>query len=316
MAGQITGSSLERVFSCPASVVLPSVKRDTAAAQVGRARHAALQAIAEGRDKLEAAKAELSGLSEAQVAKALVEVTGIDESQVPRGEAEVAMAYNPIAVSARRLPTKSRKYSLDSHEIPGTADMIVWDRDPLLVIDWKGQFASQTDHTTQLEFYGLCAALIAGRDRVVCSVRSVSESGAIAINKEWLMTAEDLDAFAFRISVAIKRVAEQLDEYKAGRKPDVSVGPHCRYCSCFEHCPAYVSIIARMLGLSDPESISDTDLADAYVLSRDVERSIEAVQVAVRNRLPQVRTISSSDGKVIKFNSIGSIKVTDVKKAG
>ena len=317
MPALLSASSLKRAKACPASCVLPSVSEQSDAGIAGTIAHEALRLLSSGADE----NAVLSAIDE-QLATAAIQyklapsvqsainkqVTGLvsNRSEIPQGcDSEVAFAYDPSTGKARVLQARDRAYDLQPGEIPGTADLVGWGKDEVLICDYKNERIAYEDHSAQLNFYALCAARVWGVDTAHCRVLGIGESGEIVVTAAWSLDWEDLiasenDLRGIRDAVEQERIATEANP---SRVPDVTLGDHCRYCPAWRSCPAYQGAIKA---LTDG---STEDLGQAYLQAQIAERAAESVRDLVRTRLTAEGAISLGDGRSITLDSAGRTRI-------
>jgi len=303
VSAHLSGSGLGRASACAPAYALPAVRRDSVDAERGRVVHAHLAAIAEGMRPevaLELVPADYRKLCAA-----------IPVADVPRGRAEVALAYDVRTGRVRELTAVDRAYDVLEHEVPGTVDLVC-DRGelPPLVIDWKtGHAVDPEEHRAQLEFYGLCVARLHGADEVDVHLGAVGDDGAIVWTR-WHLDLDTLVRVARDVRDAWQAVQlakmdrrEHEAESRAPWVPDVNVGPHCKYCPAWDHCPAKR---ASLLTVLKEETLDD--VGKAYAVAKDAEQWIEHIRTAAREAVDMRGALPTGDGRIIKKDSRGSLR--------
>lgn len=284
-----SASRLALAEVCLGAAVLAGVRReDNDACAAGRGRHRFLERVQLiGR---ESALAEIP--SDAPWRETCV---ALPVEEIPRGEPEVAFAYDPTTDTARRLGTSlGRDYSgALPGEVTGTADLVVPGLVPL-VIDYKGResVGPAIDHL-QLNLYALCVARTTGAEEVATAIVYVHEDGTLEWDRAQL-GAWDLAAVAARVAEIAARVAQADEAAAAGRLPPLVDGPHCQRCPALTVCPAQVEL-ARAL-VREAEATPANELlarlaplpdADAGAALDRLERAsavIEAQVAALKER--------------------------------
>jgi hypothetical protein len=317
MTALLSGSGMARAKHCPPAYALPVVEEPPSQeCSDGTHGHRFLQRIAQG----------------AHVDQALYEAPDhlrkyfatLDLSKVPRGEPEVAFAYDVATGQARFLNHRGhRNYEVSDTEIPGTADLVVWpiDDKSLKVIDWK--FPS-FDHDVegswpQMEFYALPLSILCGVHRAELLLGIVNEDGSIGFHERRL-DWEDLarvsnETHSTHERVMFARADRELHEqtHQGPWLPDVVTGAHCQYCKAFPHCPGKRAAVAGFLG-TVPEVLGPEEAGRAYLASKAAERLGKAVHGVVRNLLEQHDSLPTGDGQVVRFARDKSIRIARPKE--
>jgi len=250
----ISASALERVINCPGSEAFPPKDKRTSsvrkAADRGTQIHAYLEARINGADMVEGLK-----LVDSEYRGTCV---GIDINQVPKGETEVALAYNVLTGTVRYLgKSLGRDYERNSPllegEIPGTWD--VSDNAPwcLELSDFKTGNPNYIDPVAvnhQMLFLALCAALYYGRDLVSLCLVVIDKSGRLAFDRC------EVDIKTLRKFGEKLRTAWEQSEYwktfvlpgkfilpgKTSLTPEVNMGKWCTFCPSKHACPPQIAI--------------------------------------------------------------------------
>jgi len=280
-----SASSLARARACPASTALPHVEGESSP---DAARGTAVHAFLEGIEKGEARADPLAGMSEGE-AKTLCEK--IDVRLVPMGgQTELAMAFDVVTGACRRLyPLGHRRYDTRPNEVPGTTDVVRFDPTRVVVRDWKTvrwDFDVATARP-QLEFYGLCAARIAGVEAVDVEIGIITDDGVIGFER-WSLDWEDLA----RISAEVRRSWDKAGAARAARvaheaeslapwTPDVKEGGHCRYCPAILACPAKRAALAMALHL-DVATITPDDAGQMLAVAGEASKAADRIREAVK----------------------------------
>lgn len=299
MSAAFSASGFFRADQCPPSCALPVADHDTKAAGRGRARHKFLALIADGVPRDDA----LGELTSDE----RTECEGIDIRSVPiGGETEVAMAFDVVAGTARRLVVDGhRQYEVTDTEIPGTADLIEWPKDHsrLAVIDWKGCLYGQDSDEVdaQLSLYGLMAARLIGVDEVKCRVGTIGDHGGIGW-RSFVLDWEDLAAVAERARRTHARVqVERQRVRESGYTPDVKLGKHCRYCNAARYCPATIAMV-RMFTTGNVPEVTPENLADMYAGALAAEKAAGWARDRARELIERLGPLPLPDGRVVTLD--------------
>jgi hypothetical protein len=306
----LTGSGLERVALCPASVVLPRVEATSDDAERGKTIHAFLEGVnREGREKaLEAVPEELRAACEA-----------LDTSKLPtdpaRYAAEVAFAYDTVTGKARELGRGiGRRYECASTEIAGTADVTaLLDDDGVFVADFKSGWSRRTAarESMQLRFYALAAARAYGRTRAVVQVIRVFDDGETWTD-EAALDAFDLDSFALDLGALASSVEGDRKLFAEGVEPEMVEGPQCRWCPAFSRCPAKCALVASAAG-AEVGPLTPDVAARAYDRLKLYKAAIERAEGILKD-YARATPIALSDGTVYGVR-LDSTKALDGKVA-
>lgn len=206
---RLTASALWRAEPCPASVVLPAIRREYKDAEAGRRAHAALEA-----------------------------------SPPPGSFAEVAFAYNVLSGEAREIGRSiGREYGeLAVGEIPGTLDLLTVQPDHVLVDDWKsgvGYLVPPLPGNPQLQHNCLCAATVYDKPKAIAQIVYL-KTGEV---KDAAYDCFDLAAIGVRLRTIWEnaRYARELLEVQGVSElmalNMVREGPHCWRCEARAACP-------------------------------------------------------------------------------
>lgn len=212
-------SSLPLISRCGAALIQPavSVRGDDAEARLGTAVHAALRAVAEGRDWSAADLASAAGVDFADLAA--LAVTGTQawnhlRHWFPRAEAEVSLYHHEVGL-----------------DVTGHADvlsLLYGGEIEARVLDWKSGRVD-ADATRQLQGYAFlaCESYHATRARA-CLVRLRDGT------HDWFSwTREELRAW-------FDGLLERLRDRETYRP-----GAHCQYCPRLLECPAAGQLLRR-----------------------------------------------------------------------
>lgn len=207
---RLTASSLWRAEPCPASAVLPAVRREYKDAQDGTRAHAALEA-----------------------------------APPPGSFAEVAFAYNVLSGEAREVGRSiGRNYGvLAEGEIPGTADLVTVQPDHVLVDDYKsgvGYLVPPLPGNPQLQHNSMCAALVYDKPRAIAQLVYL-KTGEV---KDAAYDCFDFAAISLRLRTIWERCRMAADAFGERAQPQelvalglVNPGDHCWRCEAKKGCP-------------------------------------------------------------------------------
>mgnify|MGYP000865174944 CR=1 FL=1 len=303
MSATLTASGIARAHACPAAYALPSVQTPPSEhASAGSAMHAFLDAL-QTRTRDDA----LTTVPEEHRAWC----AAIDPTRIPRGQPEIALAYDVFSGRARRLDVRAREYAVLETEIAGTCDLYVpaIGTDPARVIDWKtGTWSAATpeSHRPQLALYALMLARAEGLDEIRAEVVSIGDDSSVRVVASW---DYDLDTLA-ETAVSVRKTWARVQQARSASSVDVREGEHCRYCPAWNACPAKLAAVRAVL--DDVSTLTPDAIGRAYVRAMDLERWAEAVRVAARDAA-QGRSLPTGDGRVVVLDSRGRLQL---KKAG
>lgn len=209
MRVRLSASGLWRAKKCPASTVLPAVRRVHADAIAGTEAHAVLE-----------------------------------KSPPPGGLAEVAFALDPETGKAREIGRGiGRGYyeaGLLDTEIPGTADLII-PGEPVVVRDYKtghGYMVSAPRDNLQLGHNAVCASRVFGASEAVIEVEH-TQTGEV---ESVLLDSMDLSERAAEIREVWREAYRARAALARGDTPRIVEGDHCWRCEAFAHCPAKLGL--------------------------------------------------------------------------
>lgn len=292
-----TASAVERVSACPASAILPQHRTTSAYADTGNEGHAALCAYAKARRVAADYEPPLEW-------QGLCEAVGAIEGDL---HAEVAMAINVATLEARVLGYDiGRNYNLREFEIAGTADLVAVTPTHVIVIDAKTGWGDVTRpaRNGQLRTLGLMACRAFGRERAHVAILHCHE-GDTDPRWQWAELDElDLDETAFQLERTFRAISLAASRAQAGRSPDVTEGPWCRYCPAKTSCPAKIGLAiqvaeGRVIDGSIVE-LTPERAGIAWRRARAMKQLIEQVEDAVKVCLDEHGEIPLPDGKVLR----------------
>lgn len=291
-----TASQLDRVLNCPASHVLPQVRTQSDAADFGTAVHRFLErAHAVGRD---VALTETDGR-----VRDLCEQLPLDELPAG-GRREVSFAWNYKTGNARILG-KNRDYSdVGPDEYCGTADCVGTLNGVAIVIDWKsGRYVGDPSKAAQLLLLSLCLTYTMDVSDSRQSFVYLNDDGTF-FRDEAAVDGFDLAAFALRLQALPAKIEVARVQVEAGRDPDVSNGPWCRFCPAAPSCPAKVAL-ARSFGnelVSIRErvtALSPDEAGKVYARALEYQALVEEVIAGLKD-VARVTPLELPDGRVLQ----------------
>lgn len=272
-----TASKLALLERCAPAAALPAVWTDaTDDMRAGTARHRFIQRAREvGREEA------LAEVPADAPWRAQCEALDLDE--LPRGDHEIAYAYDVATDTARCLgPWLDRAYEVSATEISGTADLIApptAEHPRWLVIDFKGEEEVEPAGVNlQLGLFALCLARLHGVDEVDVAIGYLGHGAARGIRWDRATLGPfDLEAVAARLAGIAGAITAARAVVAAGGTPDVTMGLHCRRCPALLCCPAQAAA-ARALLAAPPAN-------DALAQASAEEAGAAWVQVKVFGEL-------------------------------
>jgi hypothetical protein len=221
----------------------------------------------------------------------------IDVARLPacdpeRYASEVAFAWDPESGDARELNRgiDDREYWTESPQNPrpavpgqlaGRSDVVGVGPDRVFILDYKRtmRYLGQAAESVQLGAYALLATRTWDRPLADVAFARIGEDGEPNI---WWATLDDMDltALAHRIKALFERTRVlRADPPKVWSSPDLTKGPHCKYCPAFGRCPEQMGLVRAAMDEETFELNDDTAPAalEAYrakelALSRVKER--------------------------------------------
>lgn len=277
MAGPLfTGSAIERVDLCAASVALPAVEEPSEHSDRGTAIHRYLEELPEF-----GPETALAGVpDEWRAACAALDLSGLETLLATAGGAEIAIAVNVRTWIARELGRGvGRDYrDVTEDEVPCTLDAIRIDHPRGLVVDYKTGWRRHVAGW-QLQFGALAAHLLWQLDEV--DVQQINVSDRAPWVRRACFSGYDFRAIRDDLARVHARALARRREHEAGRVPsEFTVGDHCRYCPARRVCPAQTAQIRGALGLATTTLAHEEVDAAAIVELRDrVKAALKALHV-------------------------------------
>lgn len=308
-----SASHTERTFACPASLVLPRVRRPSPDADRGHGGHRFVRAVLSGipvEKALESVDESLRSLCRAIDWRKL----GADLHDV-RGE--VSYALDVRARTARELGVDiGRDYAgaasragapLGEWEVPGSDDIegTRFDGVPV-VLDMKFGFGDVTEpeDNGQGLYFGAARSILTGAPEVEFRLARVHTDGGITIQST-VYTRFEIDSYLDEYEEALERVRQTRRVYLARGAVSVAEGTHCNYCDAFDSCPGKQALARSMLGdIVDLhgriQAMSLEDAGRAWVKAHDeIAPLLKIVIDALKERAGR-EPIPTRPGKVLR----------------
>lgn len=255
-----SGSEIGAVRTCLGRAVYPRVRRTTAGAAMGSARHAFYQRVLELGGGDEARERALAEIEDAGVRSVLA---ALDIGGLPLDPAayvaELAIAWDWESGLARELHRGGgRDYSMiGPTEIPATLDTVALvGEDAVFVGDYKPEYGWQPaarDHA-QLRFGALALARRYGRERAIVEVIRPREGGA-AWRDRGELDMFDLAEIAEEVrDLALRVVAARAAYDKDGEEPDLHITDACKRCESVHACSAQGRALAELAAPVAPDA--------------------------------------------------------------
>jgi hypothetical protein len=278
-----TGSGIERVVNCAASVVLPKVwLASSVYAARGTEVHAYLERISNGTP---AADSLLLVADEHRGAAEAVDLPPLAEDL--RLSPEVAFAYNPVTDTARVLgQSLERDYSaITEDEWPLTIDIAGLAGGTGIVRDWKTGWSKlpRTGRNWQMRGAALAVARAFDLDQVDAQLIYLRENKAAWRDRAGF-DAFELAGIAAELRAVHARAQADRAAYAAGAHVEPTEGSWCRYCPSWSSCPAKAALVRWALtGEGQPANkpIAATDIAAALERVRAGKKALEHVERAI-----------------------------------
>lgn len=278
-----TGSGIERVVNCGASVVLPKVwLASSVYAARGTEVHAYNERISTGMDPAESlllVAEEHRGAAEAVDLVAIAEDLSLS--------AEVAFAYNPVTDTARVLgQSLERDYSsITEDEWPLTIDVAGLAAGVGIVRDYKTGWSRlpRTGRNWQMRGAAIAVARAFDLDQVDAQLVYLRE-GKSAWRDRAGFDAFELAGINAELRAVHARAKADRAAYAAGAHIEPTEGSWCRYCPSWSSCPAKAALVRWALtGESSPASkpVAVTDIVAALDRVRAGKKALEHVERAI-----------------------------------
>ena len=284
----LSASKLPRAEVCPASFALPAEHEPGGRyATAGTEIHAQLHAAAHGD---ESAPAWLRALY-AELTEGATQIF-----------AERCYAWSPSSGKGRDLGTHERDYSgLRPGEIGGTVDLVVVRPGEVVVVDYKSGFFGGSVDSTQLSLLALAVRDALRCPDVAVAIVKIDAEQKTHYTKHKVLDALDLAEEATRIRRIVKRVAEAQSLVQLGRTPDVHTSDDgCRYCPCWQSCPAKTKAIATVYGTPAAEIVVTPETAGAVWLAIDAMQAVLDRAKEDVKKLARRGFVPLPDGRILK----------------
>jgi Protein of unknown function (DUF2800) len=278
---RLSPSSASRWLNCPGSVALCDGLPDTSSsyADVGTAAHTL---------------AEMCFAYKKDAKFYIGEIIRFGETEIIVDE-DMASAVQVYLDYVRRLPDTFSV--LHEQRLPltpltgeedafGTADTLAFDRDTLMVIDYKNGRGVEVDalDNEQMMMYAAAARAEYSILGEFIKFKVIIVQPNCDNISEFEFTGDDLDIFVERVqqvsSVCLKEQVVQPEHLNPSEKS-------CRFCKAKAICPALAKkvIDATSSGFDNLDSVGQVDLAESMALTDLVEDWARAVRAEVERRL-------------------------------
>lgn len=292
-----SASSVERTMACPASLVLPQVRRGSSEwADRGTALHRFVRAVITGTPREHA----LAALDPAErtTAERIDFARFVSDLKDLVSEPAYAIDIRQRAVRFLGLDIGRdyERFGITLDEIGASLDIratrILDDLPCVLDLKFGWEKVTPTEDNAQIKTYALALAWAhGGATDVEGRVVQFDAAGEVSINP-YVFTALELDAFADDLEQAIDRVRAAERVVDAGRIPDVGWGSHCRWCEAMSSCPAHVTLARAMLSESKElvariAMMTIAECGQAWTKAKLIESLLENVFEALKARAVQ-----------------------------
>lgn len=302
-----SASATARTLGCQGSLVLARVGRTTGYAERGRGIHGFVCAVLSG-TPIETALAAVEPEYRETCQFLEWRRLGGDLSNV---RTEVSYALDPFARTARFLGLNVGRdyaqFNLGPDEIPGSLDIEGMRIDGIPVVqDLKTGYGDVEEAETNGQglFFGSVLHILTGAPEVEFRVNRAHASGKVTIESSAIYTAWEIDTFLDALADALTLARAERRVYLAGGVPTVEVGPWCRYCPCFENCPAQAALAKAMLPEATSmearvQTLTLPEAGRAWTLAKDIEGRVGRVLDALKLRAHQ-EPLPSRYGKEVR----------------
>lgn len=251
-----TFSKLWLAEKCQASNFLPEVNEDGPKSLSGVDLHAAIQAYQE------------SGETEALFVCDMRDATGeltkafktipkdlLDYAEYEK-HCEVRVAVNAYSWRGR-LCGGAHKSANKEKEFSGIVDMIAVSGDTARIIDWKTGENKQDPPKRNLQV-GVVAIAVKTIYPNVKKIHADLVYTTLGETDSEDITEDDIESFKYRLS-KIRRFIEDGKTKPIGEL-SATVGPHCRWCPSYRHCPYQTSLLRAFLDRGGSSGIPNEDI--------------------------------------------------------
>lgn len=303
-----SASGTERLIACPASLVLPRVRRQNPYADRGHDIHNFIRAVLTG-TPMETALESVDPAHRGTCSRIEWPKLGGDLENI---RCEVAYALDPVNRTARflgiNIGRNYKQFNLTETEIPGSLDIEGTERmgEMRVVLDAKSGWAEVTEpeENGQGLFFGAVNCLLYGVDRSEFRIAKLAPDGSIRIEST-VYDRFEIDSFLDDLEDAIAEKRRQHRIYLARGTVSVNEGDWCRYCDAFDHCPAKNRLAQSMLTdvfdlHARVQSMSLEEAGKAWTIAHDrIEPILGTILDALKERARR-EPIPVSEGKVLR----------------
>jgi hypothetical protein len=290
-----SASDLDRIEACPGSEALPHIGEISLEGEKGTRKHSFIADVA------------AYGFEEA-VARAP------EESRDVYAATEVAYAWDPPADTARELGRNiDRQYAQHGrkpYELAGTVDAVAVAGTRLIVGDWKSGRSRVRPAALNRQLHYA----------VVAAARALEAIGVVITEAVgFIGYAPDAGRPVFDVAptwntMGIDRLAGELQDILGTaaalkledvRPEHLRVGPQCRYCPAFRHCPAQRAMLRLYADdappVAFPAETQPEHVANAWVARQLIEKRLEQLDQAIETYVEQRGEVALPDGRVLKI---------------
>lgn len=293
----ISGSSLQRAATCPASEAFPHRNTISKDSERGTTVHKYLADVSTmGRDE-----ALVRVPDEYRMLCELIDLEKLPASKPHTFAPEIAFVWNVKTSTVRELgQSLGRNYGkLAASEIPCTLDNVGIANDGVtaIVTDYKGGWSNATAafENMQLRFGALCFCRANKLAKAHISIIRVKEDGS-----SWYDSAElgewDLNVIEGELIKIVDDVLAAKLLVDSGGVAQPTMGEHCRYCPAFHSCPANNSLAVALGSGELGFEINDENAAAAWVKIKAAEKILKEAKAAVKT-LAAINPIDIGNGK-------------------
>jgi hypothetical protein len=236
------------------------------------------------------------------------------EADVQRGavRAEVGYAYDLERCTVREIHRGERAIP---GELRGWADIEIVTPTSVVIADWKSGRGpiEGPEHSDQLRFLALCAALLHGRECAILELRRLHGGGELHIE------SATLDGWA--LSEVQQELAALARRLQARSEPEP--GPRCQDCPIIALCPATEALRAAALedatGWLQPLAAQPQTAGEAAALWGAIARletAAERMREGLQAALPRLGEVEIAPGVVLELcEREGSERVVQTEQA-
>lgn len=303
-----SGSAIDRVEQCPASVALDGARTTGPYAEDGTSVHTFLESSANG---------QVDALS--KVPDHLQEkCRNIDLSKYLDKfewfQTEVTFSWNFRTFEVKyRGASLNRDYHVEDDEIPCTLDLVGRLRTgELCVIDYKnGLSVGPLSKAWQFRFGARCVTKHYGdtskypQDNTCLAVAVYIDEHGNDTPVTYLYSKEELELVDFELEGIVNQVIEVKESFKSGNRLVVKPGDHCKYCPAFYSCHYQTGLVKSFVPeLADIEErfalLTPEQMGQAWLKLKEIEKITEKVSDAIKNAVKR-GPIPTRPGKALKM---------------